>query len=213
MIIKSNLASKPTRNFNLYFLGCILLTLFAAAFTFYNIRSLLSVFEENSALRQKIAAQDKVRADYEKEAAALRARIASIKTPQFVKETEFLNNAIKRRVFSWTLLFDSLEKVFPNNVRMLSVNPSITEDDIGISMEVVGKNLNDIVELIRQLQSSPAFSNIVFRSERQELDGSLRATISLKYRPERVSADDVRSEEHTSELQSLRHLVCSLLLE
>src|SRR5262245_65299369 len=27
------------------------------------------------------------------------------------------------------------------------------------------------------------------------------------------SGDDVRSEEHTSELQSLRHLVCRLLLE
>src|SRR5262245_65354452 len=29
----------------------------------------------------------------------------------------------------------------------------------------------------------------------------------------RVCDDDVRSEEHTSELQSLRHLVCRLLLE
>src|SRR5437899_8695223 len=28
-----------------------------------------------------------------------------------------------------------------------------------------------------------------------------------------VNATDVRSEEHTSELQSLRHLVCRLLLE
>src|SRR5437899_4360455 len=28
-----------------------------------------------------------------------------------------------------------------------------------------------------------------------------------------VSRDDARSEEHTSELQSLRHLVCRLLLE
>src|SRR5258705_6404778 len=29
----------------------------------------------------------------------------------------------------------------------------------------------------------------------------------------RISLDRVRSEEHTSELQSLRHLVCRLLLE
>src|SRR5437899_8425687 len=31
--------------------------------------------------------------------------------------------------------------------------------------------------------------------------------------PVRRSSDGVRSEEHTSELQSLRHLVCRLLLE
>src|SRR5258705_8130043 len=35
-----------------------------------------------------------------------------------------------------------------------------------------------------------------------------------KYRPEsRAEGIQVRSEEHTSELQSLRHLVCRLLLE
>src|SRR5262245_63192843 len=31
--------------------------------------------------------------------------------------------------------------------------------------------------------------------------------------PETLKARDTRSEEHTSELQSLRHLVCRLLLE
>src|SRR5258705_3362187 len=32
-------------------------------------------------------------------------------------------------------------------------------------------------------------------------------------RPANVDAEKARSEEHTSELQSLRHLVCRLLLE
>src|SRR5205814_5281320 len=35
----------------------------------------------------------------------------------------------------------------------------------------------------------------------------------LFYRPIKDIARDERSEEHTSELQSLRHLVCRLLLE
>src|SRR5258705_5344447 len=39
------------------------------------------------------------------------------------------------------------------------------------------------------------------------------ATGTLAKMPFRVSAGKVRSEEHTSELQSLRHLVCRLLLE
>src|SRR5437899_8715014 len=36
---------------------------------------------------------------------------------------------------------------------------------------------------------------------------------AVKVSRERLSKDDPRSEEHTSELQSLRHLVCRLLLE
>src|SRR5436853_7804010 len=47
-------------------------------------------------------------------------------------------------------------------------------------------------------------------SGRQALRHGARADRSLAQDPR---ADDRRSEEHTSELQSLRHLVCRLLLE
>src|SRR5947199_10830546 len=39
----------------------------------------------------------------------------------------------------------------------------------------------------------------------------LRCTSSMRF--ETTCIEEVRSEEHTSELQSLRHLVCRLLLE
>src|SRR5437899_9973148 len=41
----------------------------------------------------------------------------------------------------------------------------------------------------------------------------LRALAAATARGELVALVDARSEEHTSELQSLRHLVCRLLLE
>src|SRR5947199_2437625 len=41
----------------------------------------------------------------------------------------------------------------------------------------------------------------------------LRPRAAREGRGRRTHADGVRSEEHTSELQSLRHLVCRLLLE
>src|SRR5438045_8157015 len=48
------------------------------------------------------------------------------------------------------------------------------------------------------------------RQERgQQVVLALRRAVGVELRPEL----DARSEEHTSELQSLRHLVCRLLLE
>src|SRR5205814_7196137 len=38
-------------------------------------------------------------------------------------------------------------------------------------------------------------------------------TFSIKVRAQRIISRGIRSEEHTSELQSLRHLVCRLLLD
>src|ERR1039458_10563043 len=40
-----------------------------------------------------------------------------------------------------------------------------------------------------------------------------RAAAKVLYRASTPLPEDCRSEEHTSELQSLRHLVCRLLLE
>src|SRR5436853_5588967 len=45
-------------------------------------------------------------------------------------------------------------------------------------------------------------------------DPTLKRTVDLAFALEKAGADMLeRSEEHTSELQSLRHLVCRLLLE
>src|SRR5258705_3043536 len=44
-------------------------------------------------------------------------------------------------------------------------------------------------------------------------NGTHRATCLPWLAEAGVTSEDMRSEEHTSELQSLRHLVCRLLLE
>jgi hypothetical protein len=187
MIIRNNLATNPVKNYSLYFLGCLVLMVAALLFTFFNARSLMSWQSEHSRLQANIAEQQKKRADLQNEASKLRLRITQIKTPQFISETEFMNNAIKRRTFSWTTLFDEFERIFPNNVKMVSVYPQIDDEQINIAMEVAGKSLNDIVELISVLQNAPAFPEVVLKTERQDNDGSLHAAITLTYRPEKLT--------------------------
>lgn len=188
MIIRNNLATNPVKNYSLYFLGCLVLLAGALLFTIFNARSLVSWQSESRRLQANIAEQEKKRTDLQDEASKLRLRITQIKTPQFINETEFMNNAIKRRTFSWTTLFDEFERIFPDNVKMVSVYPQINDEQINITMEVAGKSLNDIVQLISVLQSAPAFSEVVLKSERQQVDGLLHAAISLTYRPEKLTA-------------------------
>jgi hypothetical protein len=187
MIIRNNLATNPVKNYSLYFIGCLVLIVATLLFTLFNARSLLSWQSEHSRLQANISEQQKKRADLQNEASKLRLRITQIKTPEFISETEFMNNAIKRRTFSWTTLFDEFERIFPDNVKMVSVYPQINDEQINISMEVAGKSLNDIVELISVLQNAPAFSEIVLKTERQQNDGSLHAAITLTYRPEKLT--------------------------
>src|SRR5688572_31523961 len=66
--------------------------------------------------------------------------------------------------------------------------------------------------MIRRPPRSTLFPyTTLFRSEESELAARI-ATYELAFRMQR-HAPDVRSEEHTSELQSQSNLVCRLLLE
>jgi hypothetical protein len=94
-------------------------------------------------------------------------------------------------------LFDEFERIFPSNVKMVSVYPQIDDEQINILMEVAGKSLNDIVDLISVLQKAPAFSEVVLKSERQQTDGFLHAAISLTYRPEKL-ANQVQPQTQTA---------------
>ena len=187
MIIRNNLATEPVKNYSLYFLGCVVLFVAALLFTTMNIRSMMAWQSESGRLQTNISAQQNKRTEFQNEATKLRAKITQIKTPEFVNETQFMSNAIKRRTFSWTMLFDEFERIFPDNVKMVSVFPQIRDEKININMEVAGKALNDIVNLFTALQSSPAFTDVTLRGERQDTDGVLHANISLVYLPEHVT--------------------------
>src|SRR5260370_11858647 len=52
----------------------------------------------------------------------------------------------------------------------------------------------------------------IFRRRRDQACAGCRSSVRLRHRPLR-DAEDERSEEHTSELQSHLNLVCRLLLE
>jgi len=201
MIIRNNLSSNPIKNYSFYFIGCVLLLASAIVFTAFNVANLSRSFVESGGLQASMSEQQTKINDLQRQATALESQIAKIKTPQFVSETQFVNDAIKRRVFSWSTLFDQFEGVLPDNVKMVSVLPKFGDQMITITMEVAGKSLNDIVSLIQALWNSPAFSDVVLKGERQENDGLLHATISLQYLPNKVdsSKNAVKKPKHSEE--------------
>lgn len=183
MIIRSNLASVPIKNYSLFLLGCVLLGIAVVAFTAWNLVSLSGSYSKTSELNNTIANQQIRLREMESKANEVQTKIGNIKTPEFVSETEFMNNAIKRRTFSWTALFDHFEEVLPPTVKMISVFPSVTEDDIAINLEMAGQSLTDMLELVRLLERDPAFANVVLKGESTGNDQQINFSVSLTYIP------------------------------
>src|SRR5262245_34763164 len=77
----------------------------------------------------------------------------------------------------------------------------------GTKVEVQNRNTAAAIAFIRETRSSPP--DLFWASAPDAFEVLKKNTLLQKYQPKAQG----RSEEHTSELQSLRHLVCRLLLE
>ena len=183
MIIRSNLASVPIKNYSLFLLGCVFLATVVVLFTVWNLASLSGFYSKSAALKEAIGNQQRQLQDLENRSKDLQTRITKIKTPSFIAETEFMNNAIKRRTFSWTALFDHFEEVLPPSVKMISIVPSVSEENIAISLELAGRSVGDMLELVRLLERDPQFGQVVLKGETTDENDQILFTVSLNYLP------------------------------
>jgi len=88
-------------------------------------------------------------------------------------QSQFLNELIERKAFSWTRVLENLEKVMPPGVHLMSINPQLDEDNqLGLKMTVGGDSRDRAIELGRRMEESRRFSQTNIISERTEPSNS-----------------------------------------
>ena len=184
-----NLASKPyihaRRFYTNWLTGLGVLFLFAAVLVGFAVRALIGsrqVASEVGKLQGQIAKLD-----------AQRARAQEVmdrpENRDVREKSRFLNEAIVRKAFSWTRVFEELERVVPPRVHVVSIRPEVKNDQVQIVMRVAGDTRENAVELLRRMEGSQSFRNPQLRSEdvRQGSNGSqVEFEISAQYVPQVV---------------------------
>lgn len=103
-------------------------------------------------------------------------------------ESQFLNQLIERKAFSWTRVLESLEKVMPARVHLVSISPELDDDNqLSIKMRVAGDSRDRAIELMRRMEESRRFAQtqIVSESYAQSPTGdSEQIDIAAIYIPE-----------------------------
>jgi Tfp pilus assembly protein PilN len=112
-------------------------------------------------------------------------------------QTQFLTTLFRRKSFSWTGLFNELEEISPPSVRITSIAPTEKEGEISVTMTVVGRTLQDVLEMVRALESSSFFATVfpldeTNLAEAERGETGIAATLELAY------VEDVRSESEPS---------------
>ena len=92
--------------------------------------------------------------------------------------SQFLNDLFERKAFSWTRVFEELEKVMPARLHVVSIHPDTSADNqLVIKLVVAGESRDRALELVRKMEESQRFHQTHIEEERTE-ETSARNTAS-----------------------------------
>lgn len=200
-----NLASRPFRNNTLLWLAYTLATVLIGAFAFLNVQSYHKHAQWLVDLRQQVSTIDNQLAELERRDRAARLEIERFDMKSLTLQAQKANDVIQWKAFSWTELFNLLEQIQPDGVRMTSVHPVFRgESDpsreqtvnsraraaaresqlVPVAVEGLAKDLHAFVDLERALQNHPHFARVEPESiARTENSGETAFQLRFHYDP------------------------------
>src|SRR3989442_1454667 len=194
MHVDINLASQPyqdARRFWLRWGGVLVaLSLLTLILVYSALTGWVSARKDRDLIRQRqaqIAARD-----HEKtQAEALLSRPEHRNTRD---RSQFLNDLFQRKAFSWTKVFEDLERVMPPRLHVVSIRPEMAPDhQLEIKLVVAGESRDRALELVRRMEGSQRFQQTQIQQESvaptgQTAGDKVQFEISAFYVPEVDSA-------------------------
>jgi type IV pilus assembly protein PilN len=93
----------------------------------------------------------------------------------------YLNSLIQQRAFPWIKIFMDLEKILPEGVRVVSIEPKLAGDNVQLTVLVGAISDESKLKFLKALESAPEFSHIELLNESRPLrpEQSDRVMLSL----------------------------------
>jgi Tfp pilus assembly protein PilN len=188
MRIDINLATRPyedSRNFWTYWgTGLVFLALVTVLLGCVAVTGFLQASRE----RAKIAGLQAEIAAYDQEKSSAEAMLSLPQNRMVRDQSRFLNDMFQRKGFSWTKVFENLERVMPAHLHVVSIHPDMSkENNLEIKLVVAGESREQALDLVRKMEGSKCFKQTQIESERSEIQpvngDRVRFDVSALYIP------------------------------
>lgn len=180
-----NLASRPYRDYTPVYVVAIVLALITGFLMINNIQTAWRYVVNTEETRAEIARVEAEAAAETRAAETLERSAAGINVRALAAETDYINAQIAERAFSWSNLLDTMERVLPRNVRLMTLNPDIQPDGtVNLTINARSKGNDGMVSLLRNMLADPHFSDPFPGNDTQNDDGSYTFSLSTTYRPD-----------------------------
>jgi type IV pilus assembly protein PilN len=188
-MIVPNLASRPFLNTRPVWLVTAVSILVALLFVVLNVFSYVTA---NRTLATQLSEYGRLEARRDALRREVKAEVATLdKVPwtSLANRVKATNLVLQEGSFSWPALLDDVERVMPYEVRLTRIAPTLGPEGVSLSLAVVCRSREAMLEFLENLIKDPSFANPI--PVREELpEGSRTAaydlTLKVDYRPPEV---------------------------
>lgn len=181
MMLRGNLSTRPFYNeravqFLLTSVGVALVAL-----SLFTVWQLVSLTRADRELATRIAHDEQQAATLRAEAARIRGQLDARTLESTARATQEANTVIDARTFSWTALFNVIERTIPSDVRLRLVTPSVDRGVLTVQFVAIATRVESVAQFLDRLEAAGAFSNLRSVDEQALEDGTIEVTCAGQY--------------------------------
>ena len=160
-----NFARRPFRDERPVFLTVGLLLAAATLLFAVNTRQYVAYQRSVAGTSRQIEYLEKRKSEALRLAQEAKSTLDTYRVSSLAAESQGLLKIVSERRFSWTALLGRLERVLPAEVRVSRLTPHFEDQQVTVSLGLVGKDADSVVHTIAALARDPVFTVIDLRSE------------------------------------------------
>ena len=165
MKITINLASQPFRRDRPMVAASIAVGALLAATLAALISMILTDRAQMAGVRVDIARLERQIRRNTTEQAKLAGVLNRPENAVVLERTVFINALLYRKGISWTKMLSDLEKVLPHNVKIVSIRPTVNQQNqVLLDMLVASESAEPEIALLIALENSPLFGSVLQHS-------------------------------------------------
>ena len=180
-MLRGNLSTRPFYNERGVQFVLVSLAVALGLLTVFTAWQFVALSAQQRELSARMARDESKAADLRREAQAVRSRIDSRVLESTVKAAREANVVIDARTFSWTALFNVIERTIPAEVRLRSVAPSLERGILRVRLVVNGQSIEPVGQFMDRLEAAGAFLDMRSVEEQVLEDGTYNVVCEGQY--------------------------------
>ena len=182
MKVRLNLATSPLESNRRLAAGASLIGAIAIlAFFGLSLRA-YSIWRSDKEFRAREATLQAQIGAQRRQRQGLAAFFENTDTVKRRQRAAYLNSLIQERAFPWIKIFMDLERILPEGVRVISIEPKLVGDNLQLTFQVGATSDESKLKFLKALETSPEFSHIELENESRtnRPDQADRVTLNLQ---------------------------------